>query len=307
MNKKVIVTLASVFMVSPCLVQADYSVQLDVFVTDRSEEFEYDGDFGSFDSDTDTLSKGIDIVGYIGRVDTGSAPYAEAGFLSKLSSISAGYSRCGKEEDCAASALYADESAHLDESALRFSGRAVIPNSDVILFAELQKGEIGSVDRDIKTFGGGFYYSDTGALTFSYSQDDIERYNDKYKSLRAEWRQVNMLPNTQYLSFFVTWELERGNEEIEDWEADYAEGGVTYYVNQKFGFGATARTMVATSDYADSIVEVSFRPHIRFDFVENFGVYAEIDSTVGFVSYEDSDDEADYSSLGFTAGLTTRF
>lgn len=278
--------------------QAEFMFELEGALASGSGTYEND-DYS--DVDTDTTTESLAATVYFGKVSSGGVPYREAAFLSHRSSLT--LTRVTQEVEYSETGY---EDMTVKTSANGLFGRVVIPGPNLILLLGMQKGEFddSDVDVDTRVLGVGVYVNPRGALTLTHAVTEYDFGGDTEDETTTslDFRQVNPAGSRGQLVYHFN--LGRSDDGDRYDETDFG-GGVFWYVNQKFGFGAELQFASGSDDYSDTFT-ATFTPSVSFDFNENVGLYATLDSTAA-TNESDYDGDTDYSYLEFTAGVNIRF
>lgn len=281
-------------------VQADYIA--DVQLSLGAGYGEYDVEM-SDDIEVDTSYDELAATIYLGRVSTDAVPIREAAFLSHRSSIGVYRQSAEVEYDFG----YGYPELTVKSSDKGIVGRFVIAGPDLILMAGLTRGDYDSeVDLDGRLLGLGIYLDQRTALTLQYTVVEAELKRnpsvdlDDEKTIELAFKRTQPTGSKGYLAYRVEFST---YDDGDDYDSTTFGGGVTWYPMPKFGFGVNLSLSSGSGDgYDDSEATVS--PHISFDFNENVGFFAELDSTAG--EYDGGSDE-EFSFVGLTTGLNVRF
>lgn len=280
-------------------VHADYIVDLGLEFGAGTGEYSYDS-FPDIDVDTDYIE--INGKVYFGRVATKNTPIREAGFLSKQSSVFFSYS--DSEAEYSASGFPNEKSEY---NSKLLAANFIIPGPELILGIYLGDAEVeDSTKDDVRGIRIGSYIGAKAAIALTYLVteseyvDDVPSEIDDQKHLALQYKQVNSIGSRSFLNFEIT--------AIRYDEGDYDDttlgGDITWYPNKKFGVGTSLEVTVGSGDNYDE-VSSTFSPYIIFDFNDNVGIYAELQSTSATTEYDDEDVE--YTFIGLNTGVNVRF
>lgn len=242
---------------------------------------------GKDEFDYDISANEALVTAYFGSVSTTAAPFREAGFLSRNSSISV--VRLSKETEY-------DNSFTTDNDTITLNGRFVIPGPNIILGAERTK--IESTDTKLNTLYAGMYLNEQSALTLTYSKGS----GYKYEEYSAQYKHVKKLATSHHLSYHFA--LSRSDDSNFDWKEIQAEGTVTWYRNQRIGLGIGIQTIFGSFGNLD-FFGIRTTPRFSYDFNEHIGIYTQLESYGEFG--EDDDTETEIAEFTLRAGVTGRF
>lgn len=294
--------LTSFLALTPIAVNADFLVELDAgysfgeITSDPDDSFEETDDYSRYHLDGEI---------YIGTVDTSSAPFQEAGFLSKKSSVSLSLDRVTYDEEFV---------GDYDIDSETISGRFVIPGPNIILMASLineERGYDNKNDANGVGFGIGFYTGDRGALSFEHEKREYE-----YDTFPDDTQTISRLSykyvagsGLRRVAFTVFGERYRYEDTFFNSENDRVSlgGGVKVYVNQRLSVGAGLQLDFYDFPDGDDGVGAVFTPQISYDITETVGFYANIHSEAAVYDIDDDDSEVDLTTRYFNVGAKIRF
>jgi len=294
--------LASFLALTPIAVNADFLVEFDAGYS--FGEITYDPD-DSFEETDDYNRYHLDGEIYIGTVDTSNAPFQEAGFLSKKSSVSLSLDRVAYDEEFG---------GQYDIDSETISGRFVIPGPNIILMASLiseERGDDNKNDANGVGFGIGFYTGDRGALSFEHEKREYEYdtfSDDTETTSRLSYKYVAG-SGLRRVAFTVFGERYRYEDTFFSSVSDISSlgGSVKIYVNQRLSIGAGLQLDFYDFSDGDDGFGAIFTPQVTYDFTERFGLYANIHSEAAVYDIDDDDDEVDITTRYFNIGAKIRF
>lgn len=195
------VVISALFSVAT---QADYQTELGVAIGESEIEI------GNFDIDGNVL--GLTAEFNFAPVDTSKGPWAEATFLDKSSLINIDYIEVDFDG--------------VDADSTGLSGRFVTA-TNLIIEASYQDSD----DADILSIGVGAYLNDNLDLVVSYTDQDDEDIS----ILAANLHGLTSMGGGASFSY----DLGLGYAEANDENGTSITGGITFYPNSAFGFGAS--------------------------------------------------------------------
>ena len=270
--------LASVWAIASSLaVAGDYRVELNASHADTDLNI------------VEASATGLSLSYYLAPVQQGDEPHAEAAFVSRASSISAGVSR--GEIDPAVG-------ADIDSDDITLGFHYVIPDTGIIVGMNYRNIDEETVDYKGYGFKLGYYLTDTSTLVLGISQleDDTDGVYYEQDSYRLDYRYLWM---TDSLSLAIEAAVGRNEFELND-EANpdqlgsnWVEVALVHYATDALSFRlgqAVSHQDIKTTEIFGG-VEYFITPRLA----------------VGLELFTIKDDDTDERGDGWTLNLTGRF
>jgi hypothetical protein len=273
--------------------KADYVTELELLLQDSNNDY---GNNLEEESDGKLLRATV----YFSPVTTENVPIAEAGFLSRQSSLGIDY--IDLDTDYKYAGFFSDSNGSESENGKLLSGRFVLTGSELILGVDIGQVEVKydnngflyDSDIDIIDLSIGWYLTDMSALTFGIGRtiDETEyqgifsgfdfRIEEETTSILVDYKHVFSLYGGSYIGINGGIVLSETTDDSSDSYLAIQESvAVDWYPNERFSIGFDMEYINYDSDdfnydYYEDVTELSYSLNTRYYFNEKIGLSASL-------------------------------